>query len=89
MSLVPGSPAAAARDRLVRFHDHDGPEAEQVRMIAELRQKAAALEHELAARRRVEAELAQRERDLADFLENAVVGLHRVGPDGTILWANR
>lgn len=27
--------------------------------------------------------------DLADFVENAVEGLHRVGPDGTILWANR
>ena len=26
---------------------------------------------------------------LADFLENAVIGLHRVGSDGTILWANR
>ena len=29
------------------------------------------------------------EEDLIDFLENAVVGLHRVGPDGTILWANK
>jgi PAS domain S-box-containing protein len=64
-------------------------EVEQVRMIAELRQKTAALEHELAARKRAEAELAQRERDMADFLENSVIGLHRVGPDGTILWANR
>lgn len=27
--------------------------------------------------------------DLADFVENAAEGLHRVGPDGTILWANR
>jgi len=27
--------------------------------------------------------------ELADFVENAVEGLHRVGPDGTILWANR
>jgi PAS domain S-box-containing protein len=25
---------------------------------------------------------------VADFVDNAVVGLHRVGPDGTILWAN-
>ena len=64
-------------------------EVEQGRMIAELRQKTAALENELAARKRAEAQLAQRERDMADFLENAVVGLHRVGPDGTILWANR
>jgi len=27
--------------------------------------------------------------ELSDFVENAVEGLHRVGPDGTILWANR
>ncbi|WP_312487055.1 PAS domain-containing protein [Massilia timonae] len=27
--------------------------------------------------------------ELADFVENAVEGLHRVGPDGTTLWANR
>jgi len=33
--------------------------------------------------------LSETEEDLIDFLENAVVGLHRVGPDGTILWANK
>jgi PAS domain S-box-containing protein len=33
--------------------------------------------------------LAQRERELTDFIENASVPLHRVGEDGTILWANR
>ena len=26
---------------------------------------------------------------LADFVENATVGLHKMGPDGTILWANK
>ena len=30
-----------------------------------------------------------RERELADFIENASVGLHWVGADGTILWANQ
>src|SRR4028119_1264345 len=34
-------------------------------------------------------ELRRRERELADFVENASVGLHWVGPDGTILWANQ
>jgi PAS domain S-box-containing protein len=34
-------------------------------------------------------ELQKRERDLSDFIENAAVGLHWVGPDGTILWANQ
>src|SRR5436190_8170687 len=27
--------------------------------------------------------------DLKDFIENVAVPLHWVGPDGTILWANR
>jgi PAS domain S-box-containing protein len=31
----------------------------------------------------------RRERELADFLENATVGIHWMGPDGRILWANR
>jgi PAS domain S-box-containing protein len=34
-------------------------------------------------------ELRRRERELADFIENASVGLHWVGADGTILWANQ
>ena len=33
--------------------------------------------------------LEQREKELADFIENAAVALHWVGEDGTILWANR
>jgi PAS domain S-box-containing protein len=32
---------------------------------------------------------APRDMDLSDFLENAVVGLHRVDADGVISWANR
>jgi PAS domain S-box-containing protein len=36
-----------------------------------------------------ERELAAREAELADFFENAVVGLHWVGPDGIILRANQ
>ena len=34
------------------------------------------------------AALVQREREQRDFLENAVVPMHWVGEDGTILWAN-
>jgi PAS domain S-box-containing protein len=34
-------------------------------------------------------ELRRRERELSDFVENASVGLHWVGADGTILWANQ
>jgi PAS domain S-box-containing protein len=66
---------------------HD--EVEAVSLIAQLQQRAAALERELQLRREMEGRLADRERELSDFLDNATVGLHRVGPDGTILWANR
>ncbi|MBC7930285.1 MAG: PAS domain S-box protein, partial [Rubrivivax sp.] len=45
--------------------------------------------HNISERRKTEASLRQRERELTDFIENATVGLHWVGADGTILWANR
>lgn len=38
---------------------------------------------------RDEEALRRRSEELTDFVENATVGLHWVGPDGTILWANR
>ena len=61
----------------------------QLREIARLQQKAAALEAEVAERKRAEERVWQSERELRDFVENATEGLHWVGPDGRILWANR
>ena len=46
-------------------------------------------ELQLIERQRAEELLRTRERDLTDFVENATVGLHWVGPDGRIIWANR
>ena len=63
------------------------PEA-RVRMIAQLQQKAYTLEWEVQRRVMVEQALAQRDRELTDFLENALEGLLKVGPDGAIFWAN-
>jgi PAS domain S-box-containing protein len=59
------------------------------RIVAMLQQKASALESEVARRKKIEHVLHQREKELSDFLENAVEGMHRVGPDGSILWANK
>ena len=59
-------------------HSHIVPRSEQ-----------ASLEAEIVKRRQAELLLRRREKELADFLENAAEGLHRVGPDGTILWANK
>ncbi len=62
---------------------------DRLRMIVELQQKAQALEAEIAERQRTEEQLRRSQQELSDFVENAVVGLHWVGPDGTILWANQ
>ena len=40
-------------------------------------------------RKAAEEELQRSEQELSDFFENATIGLHWVGPDGTILRANR
>jgi PAS domain S-box-containing protein len=60
----------------------------RLRLIAQLQQKAHALEWEVQRRIMVERALAQRDRELSDFLENALEGLLKVGPDGTIFWVN-
>ena len=71
--------------------------------VSRLQQRARALEHEIERRKELEQELrralAERKKaeealrasqqELVDFFENAAEGLHWVGPDGTILWANR
>lgn len=43
---------------------------------------------DVTALKNAEAELKRKNSQLAAFLETAAVSLHRVGPDGTILWAN-
>ena len=45
--------------------------------------------HDISARLRTEDELRRSQGKLWDFVENSAVGLHWVGPDGTILWANQ
>jgi PAS domain S-box-containing protein len=62
---------------------------ERLAEIARLQQKAQSLEAEVAHRRSVEEALRRREQELSDFFDNALESLHRVGPDGTILWANK
>lgn len=59
------------------------------RRMAILEQRARALEEEVQRRREAEQTLRRRERELADFVENAVEGLHKVDGNGVILWANR
>ena len=65
------------------------PPAEQKARILELEARIAHHESELRARDESEARLRKQSGELTDFVENATEGLHRVGPDGTILWANQ
>jgi PAS domain S-box-containing protein len=50
---------------------------------------ASKIARDISERRLAELALRQSEQELSDFFENAVVGLHWVGPDGTILRVNR
>jgi PAS domain S-box-containing protein len=57
--------------------------------VLELEQQNRSLQGELAHAREAAQTLRHREQELADFVNNAAEGLHRVGSDGTILWANK
>lgn len=63
------------------------PEA-RLRTIALLQQQAHAFHAELAERKCIEAELRRSQQELKTLLESASVGIHWVGPDGHIQWAN-
>src|SRR4051812_31445761 len=43
---------------------------------------------DISERKRVEETTRRAEQEFPDFVENASVAMHWVGPDGTILWAN-
>ena len=64
-------------------------EDERLRTIVLLQQKAQALSNEVAERKKAQYELQLREAEITDFLENAIVGMHWVAENGTILWANK
>jgi PAS domain S-box-containing protein len=76
---------ACSRSSAALSHDAKGSDIKLLR----LEQKALALEAEVARRKQAEQTLRWREKEFADFVENAAEGLHRVGAEGTILWANK
>jgi PAS domain S-box-containing protein len=60
------------------LHDASGKVVGAVNMLVDI-----------TDRKRSEEALRRAEQELRDFVENASVGMHWVGPDGIILWANR
>jgi PAS domain S-box-containing protein len=66
-----------------------GDATERAQMTARLERRVQRLERELQRRKLLEASLAEREMELADFLDNAVVGLHKIDANGMVMWANR
>jgi PAS domain S-box-containing protein len=63
--------------------------SERAQLTARLERRIQRLERELERRRLLEAQLADREMDLADFLDNAVISLHKIDANGIVTWANR
>ncbi|HWC77208.1 MAG TPA: ATP-binding protein, partial [Blastocatellia bacterium] len=76
-----------ASKMLQRSYDELEKRVEQ--RSAELAQANDELRREVTDRERMEKELRRREQELADFFENAPVGLTCLGPGGVILRANR
>ncbi len=50
---------------------------------------ASKIARDITERKRAGDALRRTEQEFRDFIENASVGMHWVGPDGIILWANR
>lgn len=84
--------------QVCREHDHAYCHAQASRTaepqklnlrVMELEQQNRALQGELNRAKDAIQTLRYREQELADFVNNAAEGLHRVGSDGTILWANK
>jgi len=83
-SLFRGSPSAPLAAGSAFTHK---PMRQEGAACAQLQNQQ--LEAEIARRKAAEQTLRRREKEFADFVENAAEGLHRVAGDGTILWANR
>jgi PAS domain S-box-containing protein len=93
LSVFPDAEHTHALRRICDAHSHTVPSAREENIsaadLAVLRQKARALDPEIARRTDAERTARDERNEFREFVENAAEGLHKVGPDGTILWANR
>jgi PAS domain S-box-containing protein len=79
----------AHRSLLDLLDDGAEEDGDPERALVRARHRSLALEVELQRSREAQQVLRQRERDFAEFLDNASEGIHKVAADGTILYANR
>lgn len=93
LSVFPGTEHASAFRHVCQAHSTvipiRGTAAMSPAEMAMLQQKVLSLDDEIVRRRQAEESTRARERELAEFVENAAEGLHQLAADGTILWANR
>lgn len=82
----------SAHGRVLPTEDYLAPHLSdegRLRAISAWQQKAAALESEVAERKRAEETLRVREADLRAFLDSTSLALHSVNAEGIIVWANQ
>jgi PAS domain S-box-containing protein len=79
----------------LRHRRHDGQFRWMLARVVPLRHAESQVQHwvgtavDIDDLKRTQEELGRSQRDLGDFFENASIGLHSVGPDGTILRVNQ
>jgi PAS domain S-box-containing protein len=79
----------------LRYRRHDGQFRWMLTRVVPLRDAEGQTRHwvgtavDIDDLKRTQDELRRSQRDLGDFFENASIGLHWAGPDGTILRANQ
>lgn len=89
--LEPLSGVCTSHSRVIPAESYTtlGSNDERLRAVLRLQQKARSLEGEISERKRAQEVLGRRDAELTDFIENATLGMHWVGKDGIIKWANR
>ncbi|MGE5111531.1 MAG: PAS domain S-box protein [Acidobacteriaceae bacterium] len=97
MSLFLQAGDARGLEKICKEHSHVIPaeryttlrsDEERLNEVALLQQRAQALETEILECSKLQRALEEREAELRDFVENALIPMHWVAEDGKIVWAN-
>ena len=97
MSLFSQATDAQGLEKICKEHSHVIPaerfttlqsDEERLNEVALLQQSAQALATEIQEHGKVQSALEEREAELRDFVENALIPMHWVAEDGKIIWAN-